>query len=149
VPLGASGHANLNLTFPGPAQVARADLSSLRMPGARKRALAALATAACENPELFRPLDTVEATVARLCAIPGIGEWTAHYIALRAVREPDAFPASDVGLLRGAQADGSSRPSASMLRERAEQWRPFRAYAAQHLWAADAHRQAQKEGGSA
>ncbi|HWA75932.1 MAG TPA: AlkA N-terminal domain-containing protein [Polyangiaceae bacterium] len=148
VSLSDSGHAGLNLAFPGPSEVARADLSSLRMPGARKRALSALAAAACENPQLFQPLDTVESTVARLCAIPGIGEWTAHYIALRAVREPDAFPASDVGLLRGAQAEGASRPSASMLRARAEQWRPFRAYAAQHLWAADAHRQAKKEGTS-
>jgi AraC family transcriptional regulator of adaptative response / DNA-3-methyladenine glycosylase II len=133
-----SGDAELTLAFPSAAQVAAADLGALRMPGARKRALLAVAAAACQNPLLFQPLDTIEGTVQRLCAIPGIGDWTAHYIALRAVREPDAFPASDVGLLRGARSADGVRPTPAALRARAENWRPFRAYAAQHLWAADA-----------
>ena len=79
----------------------------------------------------------------RLRAIRGIGEWTAQYIALRAVRETDAFPASDIGLLRGAALNGT-RPSPTELNGRAEPWRPWRAYAAQHLWAADAAVQAQR-----
>jgi AraC family transcriptional regulator of adaptative response / DNA-3-methyladenine glycosylase II len=82
---------------------------------------------------LFEPLATVTETVARLRAIPGVGEWTAQYIALRAAREPDAFPATDVGLLRGATR-GGKRPTPDQLLERAERWRPWRAYAAQHLW---------------
>ncbi len=73
-------------------------------------------------------------------AIPGIGEWTAQYIALRALREPDAFPASDVGLLRGAGLIEGMRSSPDSLLKRAECWRPWRAYAAQHLWAAQAVR---------
>jgi AraC family transcriptional regulator of adaptative response / DNA-3-methyladenine glycosylase II len=111
--------------------VASADLSALGIPGARKQALAAIARAAMADPALFEPLDTIEETVARLRAIPGVGDWTAHYIALRAAREPDAFPASDVGLLRGAAA-----PNPRSLEAQAERWRPWRAYAAQHLWAA-------------
>ena len=71
------------------------------------------------------------------CArLPGIGEWTAQYIAMRELREPDAFPAADIGLMR-AMADGAGiRPSAAALAARAESWRPWRAYAAMHLWTA-------------
>ena len=108
------------------------------MPGARRATLTAVASAALEDPLLFRR-GGLEETVTRLRAIRGVGEWTAHYIALRGVREPDAFPASDLGLLRGAAA-GGARPTPAQLLERAERWRPFRAYAAQHLWAADAAR---------
>jgi AraC family transcriptional regulator, regulatory protein of adaptative response / DNA-3-methyladenine glycosylase II len=127
----------LHLGFPSAAQLAQADLSALGMPRARKEALVALAQAALNDPSLFHPQGTVEETVARLRAIRGIGEWTAHYIALRAVRETDAFPASDIGLLRGAAIRVGTRPSPAVLQDRAETWRPWRAYAAQHLWAAD------------
>jgi len=126
-------------TFPTAGQVRDADLSALGMPGARRATLTALAAAAVADPSLFERQGTVEETVARLRAIPGIGEWTAQYIALRAAREPDAFPASDLGLLRGA-AEGGVRPTPVQLLARAERWRPFRAYAAQHLWTADALR---------
>lgn len=120
--------------FPGPAEVARADLSSLGMPRARKAALLSVATAALREPTLFEPLATLEQTVARLRAIPGLGDWTAQYVALRAAREPDAFPCTDVALLRGAQGKHRARPTPAQLLERAERWRPWRAYAAQHLW---------------
>src|SRR6185437_5092364 len=95
-------HPALTHVFPPPSRIAASDLAALRMPGARKAALIALAEAAAADPQLFRPFGTVEEAVARLRTIRGIGEWTAHYIALRALREPDAFPASDIGLLRGA-----------------------------------------------
>jgi len=124
--------------FPTAAQVAAADLSMLRIPGARRATLVALAEAALAEPRLFEPLATIEATVARLCAIRGVGDWTAHYIALRGAREPDAFPASDVGLLRSTADRKGVRPSPAELVARAEGWRPWRAYAAQHLWVADA-----------
>ncbi len=130
--------AELRRAFPTAAQVAAADLTALGMPNARKEALVALAQAALQDPALFHPQGSVEETVARLRAIRGIGEWTAHYIALRAVRETDAFPASDIGLLRGAAIGRGARPSPVVLQTRAETWRPWRAYAAQHLWAADA-----------
>jgi AraC family transcriptional regulator of adaptative response / DNA-3-methyladenine glycosylase II len=68
--------------------------------------------------------------------LPGIGEWTAQYIAMRELREPDAFPAADIGLLRAMAAADGTRPSPSELLARSERWRPWRAYAALHLWAA-------------
>ena len=138
IPTGSSGHAALTLTFPSPARVASCDLAALGMPGARRQAIIALARAAAADPRLFHPFGTIEEAIGRLRAIPGIGEWTAQYIALRALRETDAFPASDVGLLRGAARIDGQRPTPAGLLDRAETWRPWRAYAAQHLWAADA-----------
>jgi AraC family transcriptional regulator of adaptative response / DNA-3-methyladenine glycosylase II len=138
----APGSGGLTHAFPSAAQVAAADLDALGMPQARKAALAALAAAALVDPFLFEAQASVEETVARLRAIRGVGEWTAQYIALRAARESDAFPASDIGLLRGGLLRGvgrdGARPSPAELALRAEPWRPWRAYAAQHLWAADA-----------
>jgi AraC family transcriptional regulator of adaptative response / DNA-3-methyladenine glycosylase II len=107
------------------------------MPRARKAALVALARAALADPGLFHAGASVEDTVARLRAVDGVGEWTAQYVALRAAREPDAFPASDAALLR-AVARGSRRPTPRALEARAESWRPWRGYAAQHLWASEA-----------
>lgn len=135
-----SGDASLTHGFPDAAAVAAAELERLPMPRARARALRAIAETALSDSSFFQPLGTVEQTVARLAEVPGIGDWTAHYIALRAAREPDAFPASDVALLRSAARlsrddDLSSR---SALADRAARWRPWRGYAAQHLWAADA-----------
>jgi len=128
----------LSRAFPSPERVAAADLRALGMPGARRAALRALAEAAIADPRLFHPFGTVEEAIARLRTIRGVGEWTAQYIALRALREADAFPASDLGLLRGAGSDGGGRATPADLVRRAEPWRPWRAYAAQHLWAADA-----------
>jgi AraC family transcriptional regulator, regulatory protein of adaptative response / DNA-3-methyladenine glycosylase II len=130
------GRLELSHVFPTAQRLARADLGELRMPGARRAALKALAESVAADPSLFRPFGTIEEAVARLRSIRGVGEWTAQYIALRALRETDAFPASDIGLLRGAAIDGI-RPTPAGLLHRAEPWRPWRAYAAQHLWAAD------------
>ncbi len=138
IELPESANANLRRAFPTAERVARADLTALGMPGSRRAALKALAEAAVADPLLFRPFGTVDEAIARLRAIRGIGEWTAQYIALRAMREPDAFPASDVGLLRSAAGDTGTRRDPRLLIQRAEPWRPWRAYAAQHLWTADA-----------
>jgi AraC family transcriptional regulator, regulatory protein of adaptative response / DNA-3-methyladenine glycosylase II len=129
----------LTHTFPTPKHLATAKSIGLGMPAARLASLKALAQAAADDPNLFRPLGTTEEAIARLRTIPGIGDWTAQYIALRALREMDAFPASDIGLLRGAaKIDGIPATPTSLL-NRAESWRPWRAYAAQHLWAANAN----------
>jgi len=68
-----------------------------------------------------------------LCSVPGIGEWTAHYIAMRAFGEPDAFPASDLGLRKALGARRAPLSHAEVARL-AEAWRPWRAYAAMALW---------------
>ncbi|HXV63926.1 MAG TPA: AlkA N-terminal domain-containing protein [Vicinamibacteria bacterium] len=135
----------LSLAFPTPERVMSTSLETLGMPSARRAALHALAETAVMDPSLFRTFGTIDEAIGRLRAIRGVGEWTAQYIALRALREPDAFPASDVGLLRGA-AQAGARPTPAELLERAEPWRPWRAYAAQHLWAADARPSARARG---
>lgn len=131
-------HPRLTHVFPTAKRLATASEIGLKMPDARREALRAIARASVADPNLFSPFGTLEDTVERLKTIRGVGEWTAHYIALRAIREMDAFPSSDIGLLRGAAALGEgSRPNAMSLLSKAESWRPWRAYAAQHLWAVD------------
>jgi AraC family transcriptional regulator of adaptative response / DNA-3-methyladenine glycosylase II len=137
LPADGGGRPGLSHVFPTPERMASADLGRLGMPAARRAALKALAEAAASDPQLFRPFATLDEAVARWRRIAGVGEWTAQYIALRALRETDAFPASDIGLLRGAAVIDGIRPTPAALIDRAEPWRPWRAYAAQHLWAAD------------
>jgi AraC family transcriptional regulator of adaptative response / DNA-3-methyladenine glycosylase II len=138
VPSGQAGHPALTHVFPLARHLALARSIGLGMPLARQASLQALAEAAVADPNLFRPFGTIEEAIVRLRSIRGVGEWTAQYIALRALREMDAFPASDIGLLRGAEIIDGNRPSSAKLLSRAEAWRPWRAYAAQHLWAANA-----------
>jgi AraC family transcriptional regulator, regulatory protein of adaptative response / DNA-3-methyladenine glycosylase II len=130
--------ADLVWTFPDPAQVLAADLSHFGMPAARVETLRHVARAALADERLFARGGAIDQTMARLRAIRGVGEWTAQYIAMRACAEPDAFPASDVGLLRAAADETTGRPTPRALLARAERWRPYRAYAAHHLWARDA-----------
>ncbi len=127
----------LTHVFPESAALAEADLSTLGMPRSRATTLSRLAAAIAEDPQIFTAGRSLEDAVAQFCALPGIGDWTAHYIALRLLREPDAFPASDIGLLR-AMAENGVRPKPRDLLARAERWRPWRAYAAQYLWTAGA-----------
>jgi len=128
--------SGLSHLFPTPEVLARADLSALGMPRNRAQTLSALAQASLEQPELFASDCALEDAVQRLRAIRGVGEWTAQYIALRQLREPDAFPATDLGVLRALTDEHGVRPKAADVLTRAERWRPWRAYAAQHLWAA-------------
>jgi len=125
----------LTHVFPDPAALAGADPATLGMPRSRGVALLAVAAAVVADPQIFSAGRGLEEAVAQLRALPGIGEWTAQYIAMRQLREPDAFPAADIGLMRAMADSEGVRPSASALLSRAETWRPWRAYAAQHLWA--------------
>jgi AraC family transcriptional regulator of adaptative response / DNA-3-methyladenine glycosylase II len=90
------------------------------------------------DPAIFTPRADLESAIGALKALPGVGEWTAQYIALRELREPDAFPGADIALLRAMADEEGRRPTADELLARSERWRPWRAYAAQHLWAHDA-----------
>jgi AraC family transcriptional regulator of adaptative response / DNA-3-methyladenine glycosylase II len=138
IPGDCVSHPGLSHIFPTATTLASAESIALDMPAARRASLKTLAEAALADPNLFRPFGTIEDAIARFRSIRGVGEWTAQYIALRALREMDAFPASDVGLLRGAALMDGIRSSPARLLTRAESWRPWRAYAAQHLWAAQA-----------
>jgi DNA-3-methyladenine glycosylase II len=105
--------------FPAPEALAEGPLPG--MPQARERALRALASAVADGLRLDPPLD-VAAARAALLELPGFGPWTVEYVAMRALRDPDAWPGSDLWLRRAADAAD------------AERWRPWRAYAAMVLW---------------
>lgn len=126
----------LTHVFPRPEALASAHLASLGMPVSRATTLSAIAAAALRDIDLFGTTCGLGEAVQRLRAIRGVGEWTAQYIALRQLREPDAFPAADIGLMRALANAQGRRPAADELLALAEKWRPWRAYAAQHLWAA-------------
>jgi AraC family transcriptional regulator of adaptative response / DNA-3-methyladenine glycosylase II len=99
------------------------------MTSSRARTIVALATAVVGGDVDLGPGGNVEATIARLTAIPGIGTWTAHYIAMRALRWPDAFLANDRVVLKAMK---ETRPARALAQSAA--WRPWRAYAVMHLW---------------
>jgi AraC family transcriptional regulator of adaptative response / DNA-3-methyladenine glycosylase II len=119
--------------FPSAAALAQADPERLAMPVSRRRALIGLAAALARGElSLDAGVDRDEAR-RRLLALPGIGPWTAAYVAMRALRDPDAFLPSDLGVRRALERlgrDGSPGAAGRL----AESWRPYRAYAVQHLW---------------
>jgi AraC family transcriptional regulator of adaptative response / DNA-3-methyladenine glycosylase II len=118
--------------FPRPKDLAAADLSKAGIRGARAEAIHALAHAVCSGELTFTASTSLEEAISRICSIPGIGESTAHYIAMRALGEPDAFPFADPGLRCGLGKGGNPVSLPEVLRI-AEGWRPWRAYAAMHV----------------
>jgi len=130
----ATPHAGITHVFPPAEVLAAADLATLGMPKARGRTLSGVAQALLDDPRLFEPQASLKAGVARLVALPGIGDWTAQYIAMRQMREADAFASGDIGLINALAALEGGPVSPRQLLARAEAWRPLRAYAAQHLW---------------
>lgn len=119
--------------FPSPAVLGEADLAGIGLPRARAAAIRALAVAVRDGDVDLTAASDLDGAVAKLTTVPGIGPWTAQYIAMRALREPDAFPAADLGLLR-AMSSAQKKLTPVALVRRAEVWRPWRAYAAMHLW---------------
>lgn len=141
-PGGAVAEPGLTHVFPSPAALVDADVAlALNIPRARGAAVRAVAAAIIAEPDLFDPGQGLAVAVARLKALRGIGDWTAHYVAMRALRDADALPTGDIGLLRALE-DEAGRPSAKALEARSAAWRPWRAYAVLHLWAHDAARTA-------
>lgn len=137
-PLRGTGLDSDGLThvFPRAADLMSADLTALGLPRMRAATLASLAAAVVADPQTLGPGRSLPDCVMQLRKLPGIGDWTAQYIAMRELREPDAFPAGDIGLLRAFKNVDGRSPTSRELLARAERWRPWRAYAAQHLWAA-------------
>ncbi len=123
----------LRTIFPRPEVLAEADLSGLGITRSRAGWIGALARAVAADPAVLQPSDSHQATVARLRELPGIGPWTAEYIAMRAFHAADAFPASDLGLLRALEKIEQPMNTRRIL-ALAEAWRPWRAYAAIYLW---------------
>lgn len=123
----------LERLFPTPEQLADADLREIGVTTARASTIRGIAQALLDGRIDFRAEQPLDAFVARWVALPGIGEWTAHYMAMRALSHPDAFPAADL-ILRRAAAGDAPELSTKALTELAEAWRPWRAYAVMHLW---------------
>jgi AraC family transcriptional regulator, regulatory protein of adaptative response / DNA-3-methyladenine glycosylase II len=125
--------ADLKFVFPRPELLIDEDLTKLGITKARSKAITSLAEMMTENPGTLSGFQPLEDAVKQLCKLPGIGEWTAQYIAMRLLQEPDAFPAGDLALLRSMEKHEKPMTK-SRLTELAENWRPWRAYAAMHLW---------------
>ena len=130
----AGSDGSVTHCFPAAETLAAADPASLPMPRSRARALVGLATALASGSLSLDPGASREEAEARLLALPGIGPWTAGYIRMRALSDPDAFLATDAGVRHGLTALGVAADPKSATRL-AEGWRPWRSYALQHLWA--------------
>jgi AraC family transcriptional regulator of adaptative response / DNA-3-methyladenine glycosylase II len=124
-----SAPGGLTHIFPSPDVLADANPDGMGLTKARSETIRALARAVCDGRIGFEGIADSEDFMARMCEIPGIGKWTAQYVAMRALGEPDAFPSGDLGLLRAL-----ALKSPGELERRAEAWRPWRAYASMYLW---------------
>jgi len=122
-------HGRVTHVFPPAGDLRNADVGQMGVPMVRAEAVRRFATAVATGEISFDGATEPAIFCAGLTQLPGIGSWTAEYIALRALADPDAFPSADLGLLR---ATGTK--TAAQLARRAESWRPWRAYAAMHLW---------------
>jgi AraC family transcriptional regulator, regulatory protein of adaptative response / DNA-3-methyladenine glycosylase II len=124
-----AGPKGLTRLFPTAETLATARLTSVGVTTARAETIRALARAVASGTINFAGVVDSEVFLRRLSEVPGIAQWTAQYVAMRALGEPDAFPSSDLGLLRVLSLD-----SWRALERRSQRWRPWRAYAAMYLW---------------
>nr|WP_092000035.1 AlkA N-terminal domain-containing protein [Paraburkholderia lycopersici] len=163
-------HARTAWRFPTPAALAAADLAGIGMPGKRVAALQGFAQAVAGGavvierdygaadtltPRGKRQSRQIDATAtadldamrAALLALPGIGPWTVEYVAMRAWRDANAWPATDLVLMQAIAARDPALARATQQRTRTDAWRPWRAYAAMHLWNEIADRAGAARGG--
>jgi AraC family transcriptional regulator of adaptative response / DNA-3-methyladenine glycosylase II len=129
---GEGGPVGLHALFPTPETLADAPLEKIGVMRARADAIRTLARAVADGRVHFRAGQTLAAFEESLVALPGIGRWTAHYVAMRALGQPDAFPAADL-ILRRAAGQGETL-STRAIEAMSEAWRPWRAYAVMLLW---------------
>ncbi len=123
--------------FPTAEKLARARMSKLGIMTARVETIRRLAKSVVDGSISFDTSQRSDDICRALTAIRGIGDWTAQYVAMRVLKNPDAFLSSDLGLLRAFDSPGRPRMKASELARLSEAWRPWRAYAAMLLWTAD------------
>ncbi len=132
-PLRAIGLGHL---FPTPEKLMRARFNDIGLINARAETIRRVARAIVDGELSFDPSQDPDAFCDSLTSLRGIGDWTAQYVAMRALKNPDAFPSSDLGLLRAFDRDGQDRMRPNELAAMSESWRPWRAYAALLLWSA-------------
>ncbi|MFP6557416.1 DNA-3-methyladenine glycosylase [Paraburkholderia sp. B3] len=161
-PIDGHPHTGTAWRFPAPADLAAADLAGIGMPGKRVAALQGFAAAVASgavviergpektNPPQGTAADTspdLDAMREALLALPGIGPWTVEYVAMRAWRDANAWPATDLVLMQAIAARDPALVRATQQRARSDAWRPWRAYAAMHLWNEIADRAGAARGG--
>jgi DNA-3-methyladenine glycosylase II len=150
-PIDGHPHALTAWRFPTPAALASADLTGIGMPGKRVAALQGFARAVANGELAIELADAAttdfDAMRAALLALPGIGPWTVEYVAMRAWRDANAWPASDLVLMQAITARDPALVRATQQRGRSDAWRPWRAYAAMHLWNEIADRAGAARGG--
>jgi len=152
-PIEGHPHARTAWRFPAPADLAAADLTGIGMPGKRIAALQGFAAAvasgevAIERQNAAAGSAALDAMRAALLALTGIGPWTVEYVAMRAWRDADAWPATDLVLMQTIAARDPALVRATQQRKRTDAWRPWRAYAAMHLWNEIADRAGAARGG--
>ncbi|MEO5931114.1 MAG: DNA-3-methyladenine glycosylase 2 family protein [Candidatus Kapaibacterium sp.] len=132
------------MLFPRPEDLRAAPVETIGLPEQRAVAIRELAAAVSDGRLDFGKGSSLEEIIAQLLLLPGIGPWTAHYIAMRAFGEPDAFPAGDLVLRREAAFGGTVLSERELL-ERGKIWSPWRAYAIMYLWAGDGADHEQEE----
>jgi AraC family transcriptional regulator of adaptative response / DNA-3-methyladenine glycosylase II len=126
----------LTHVFPDAGAIAGANPAHLAMPDARRRAIRALANALAGGAIVLDAGTDRDETQRRLLALPGVGPWTTAYVAMRVLRDPDAFLPTDLGVRHAVRRLGHGEGTgAAAIARLAEGWRPYRAYAVQHLWA--------------
>jgi AraC family transcriptional regulator, regulatory protein of adaptative response / DNA-3-methyladenine glycosylase II len=133
VPVPGLQELGLSHLFPSPSSLASADLSGLGLTSSRAAAVIAFARAVADGSLDLDRSRGLEELIDSVTAIPGLGPWSAHYIALR-MGEPDAFPAADLGIRRSLARVSDGSVTRRQVDELAERWRPWRAHAATHLW---------------
>ncbi|PVX97521.1 DNA-3-methyladenine glycosylase II [Paraburkholderia unamae] len=171
-PIEGHPHARTAWRFPKPAALAAADLAGIGMPGKRVAALQGFAQAVASGAVVIergydatRPpatrqsrrieavepaagnIEDLDAMRAALLALPGIGPWTVEYVAMRAWRDANAWPATDLVLMQAIASRDPALVRATQQRTRTDAWRPWRAYAAMHLWNEIADRAGAARGG--
>jgi AraC family transcriptional regulator of adaptative response / DNA-3-methyladenine glycosylase II len=129
----SADHPELTHVFPNAQELDTCDPGRVGMPAKRVGTIQALARAVARGEFAFVVKGPLRDFIAQLTRIAGIGDWTAQYIAMRALGEPDAFPAADLGIAKALQ-QGDRRPTPKQILARAENWRPWRSYAAIYLW---------------
>jgi AraC family transcriptional regulator, regulatory protein of adaptative response / DNA-3-methyladenine glycosylase II len=125
--------------FPQPEALAEANIASVGLPQARAQTIRQFARFVLDHKVNFEGVLNPDALLQELCSIPGFGRWTAQYVAMRALGDPDAFPSGDLGLLRELDLRNMRE-----LEQRAEVWRPWRAYAAMYIWTRSARKQTRR-----
>jgi len=133
-PLKVAGDADpaLSYVFPSPERLRRARLNNMGLVGSRIESIRRIAAATASGEVNFDPSQDPDAFCSALTSIRGVGDWTAQYVAMRVLKYPDAFPAADLGLLKALMYPERTTPA--VMLQRAEAWRPYRAYAAMLMW---------------